>query len=59
MREKIQTETKTETRVLGLIALCCYTATLAVMLTCGYTLLVFTLRAAGHDFAIMFNAPGL
>lgn len=50
MRYEVKSETKTETRVLGLVALLCYTATLVAMLTCGYSLVGLALRTVGRDF---------
>jgi hypothetical protein len=41
--------------MLGLIALLCYSATLAAMFACGYTLLGLTLRALARDFVILLN----
>lgn len=55
MRHGVQTELKTETRMLGLIALLCYSATLAAALTCGYALLGLALRTLVRDFVILFN----
>ena len=40
------TEEQKETRMLGGIALVCYSTTLAAMLVFGYTLVALTLRAA-------------
>ena len=51
--------TKTEAKALGLIALLCYSATLAAMLTGGYALLALALRAVGQDFAALLNPSGL
>lgn len=59
MRRKVQVETKTETRVLGLCALLCYAATLAAMSAGGYALLALALRAYGREFAIMLNPAGM
>jgi hypothetical protein len=50
MTYETQTETKTEARALGLVALLCYSATLAAMLACCYSLLGLALRAVGRDF---------
>jgi len=54
-----EAETKTEKKALGLIALLCYSTTLAAMLTCGYALLTLSLRAAASDFAVLLNPPGV
>lgn len=59
MRPEVQAETKTETRMLGLCALLCYSATLAAMLTGGYALLALALRAVGRDLAVMLNPAGI
>lgn len=58
MRHEVKTGTKTETRALGLVALLCYSATLAAMLTCGYSLVALILRTAGREFAGLLY-PGL
>lgn len=59
MRDERRTETKAEARALGSIALVCYSATLAAMLTGGYALLALALRAAAQDFAALLNPSGL
>lgn len=54
-----EAETKTETRTLGIIALLCYSTTLAAMLASGYTLLAVALQAVGRDLAAMLNPAGM
>lgn len=54
-----EAETKRDARALGLIALLCYSTTLAAMLTSGYALLALTLRAAGRDLAVTLTAAGM
>lgn len=59
MRRTKMTETQTETKVLGAMALACYAATLASMLAFGHLLLAFALRALGTDFALLLTPAGV
>jgi hypothetical protein len=53
MRHSTGTEEKKEARMLGGIALLCYSTTLAAMLVLGYTLIALTLRGvAVQDFVV-------
>jgi hypothetical protein len=54
-----EAETTRDARALGLIALLCYSTTLAAMLTSGYALLALTLRAVGRDLASTITAAGM
>jgi hypothetical protein len=58
MRDALRDETRTETTALGVIALCCYSATLAAMFALGYSALALALRAAGPDFAALLSTAG-
>lgn len=59
MRDALRDETRTEAGVLGVIALCCYSTTLAAMFAFGYSALVLALRAAGRDFAALLSPAGV
>jgi hypothetical protein len=53
MRHSTGTEEKKETRMLGGIALICYSTTLAAMLIFAYTIIALTLRGvAVQDFVV-------
>lgn len=58
MTDTVRKESQAETRVLGIIALFCYSATLAAMLTFGYSLLGLAIRAAGQDLGILLTPAG-
>jgi hypothetical protein len=63
MRHSTRTETptaartKTEARVLGGIALFCYTTTLAAMLVFGYTLFALALRGVAVQELVGRSCP--
>ena len=59
MRREPQHEAKTETRVLGALAVVCYSATFTAMLAFGYSLLMLALEAAGRDLAALFSSSGI
>jgi hypothetical protein len=59
VRHTIRQEAKTETRVLGVIALVCYSATFAAMLAFGYSVLALAVKAAGRDIAVLFSSAGV
>jgi hypothetical protein len=53
MRHSTGTEEKKETRMLGAVALVCYSTTLAAMLVFAYTIIALTLRGvAVRDFVV-------
>ena len=59
MRHELQRETKTEARMLAVIALVCYAAAFAAMLAFGYSVLTLALKAAGRDMAALFTSAGI
>ncbi|HWS54733.1 MAG TPA: hypothetical protein VN228_11430 [Pyrinomonadaceae bacterium] len=59
MRNTLREEAKVETRALGVIALLCYSTTLAAMFALGYSALALALQAAGRDLTTLFPAAGV
>jgi hypothetical protein len=59
VRHTQRQEERTETRVLGVIALACYSVTFAAMLAFGYSVLALAVKAAGRDLAALFSAAGV
>ena len=58
MRHTPRDEKNAETRVLGAIAIVCYSSTLAAMLAFGYSLLALALKAAGRDLGLLLTSSG-
>lgn len=58
MKHTLQTGARTETRVLGAIALVSYSTTFAAVLAFSYSLLALALAAAGRDLAAVVHAAG-
>lgn len=59
MMSTVQKEATTEARALGVIALVCYSTTLAAMFAFGYSALALALQVAGRDLAALFSPAGV
>lgn len=59
MRNTPREEAKAEARALGILALVCYSATVAAMFAFGYSALVLALGAAGRDLTALLPSAGV
>jgi hypothetical protein len=57
VRHATHLEERTEARLLGTLALICYSTTLAAMFVFGYTLLALTLRCVSLCDQVAYPSP--
>ena len=58
MRHTLRGEARSEARALGVLALVCYSTTLAAMFAFGYAALALAVEAAGRELAALFSPAG-
>ena len=53
------TQTETETRMLSVIALFCYSASLVALFASGYALIALALNVAGQQIGAIYSPHGM